>query len=118
MRRWLTVVAFVLVCASQARAQAASVVFDAAAGTTVAAANGWTSVLYVNGTAFPMAHTCALVGVTVTCTATLPNITSALTPSGAQSFQVSFVDAVLGESVKSVPFLRDRPAAPINGRFQ
>lgn len=101
-----------------AQAQAATVMFDAAAGTTVATANTYTSVLYVNGTAFPMIHTCALVGTVTTCTAPLPNIAAALTPIGTQTFEVTFKDVILGESARSGPFVRIRPAAPLNLRIQ
>lgn len=118
MKSLLIALAFCIV-GTAARAQAATVQFDATPGTAVAAANGWTSVLYVNGTAFPMAHVCTASGAAVTCEAPLPNIIPALTANGSQRFEVSFVDAVLGvESPKSAPFLRDRPVAPINLRFK
>lgn len=118
MKRIILAVCFVLVLAPGAHAQAATVLFDAAAGTTVATANSWTSVLYVNGTAFPMVHTCAIVGAATTCSAPLPNITAALTPLGSQTFEVTFKDAILGESLRSGPFVRVRPAAPSNLRIQ
>lgn len=102
-----------------AQAQAATVLFDTTA--TVAEANGWTSVLYVNNVAFPLVHTCALIGTTVTCTATVPAaalLTPPLTATGAQRFEVTFVDSVLGESPKSIPLFLTRPVAPINPRFR
>lgn len=99
-------------------AQTTTVAFDAAAGTTPATANSWTSVLYVNGTAFPLVHTCATVGTTTTCTATLPNISAALTPVGTQTFTVTFKDSVLGESPQSLPLVKVRPAAPVLLRIQ
>jgi hypothetical protein len=99
-------------------AQAATVSFDAATGTTPATANTWSSVLYVNGTAFPMTHVCTLVGTTTTCTATLPNISAALTPVGTQTFTVTFKDSVLGESPQSSPLVKVRPAAPVLLRIQ
>jgi hypothetical protein len=111
-------VLFVVLAAAPARAQVATVLFDAATGTTVATANSWTSVLYVNGTAFPMVHTCAIVGTVTTCSAPLPNITAALTPLGTQTFEMTFKDAILGESLRSAPFVRVRPAAPSNLRIQ
>lgn len=99
-------------------ARAASVLFDVTAG-TVADANGWQSTLYVNGTAFPLVHTCALVATVVTCTATLPNISTALVAGSAQTFELDLFDAVLNiRSAKSTPFLRNRPVVPTNGRLQ
>ncbi len=100
-------------------AQAASVLFDVP-GVTVADANGWTSTLYVNGTAFPLVHTCALVATVVTCTATLPAIASALVPGLAQTFEVDLFDPILNlRSAKTLPpFIRNRPTVPTNGRFQ
>lgn len=118
MTRWIGV-AGVLVMFAVSSAQAAStVLFDAAPGTSAATANGWTSALYVNGTRFALVHQCSAVAAVVTCSALMPDITAALTPSGPQSFQIAFVDGVLGEGPKSAPFTRDRPAAPISGRFQ
>lgn len=106
-----------LLLASVATAQTATVLFDAATGTTAATANSWTSVLYVNGVAFPMVQTCT--GTTlVTCQAPSPNITAALTPLGTQTFEVTFKDVILGESPRSGPFARIRPAAPSNLRIQ
>lgn len=101
-----------------AHAQAATVLFDAATGTTPATANQWTSVLYVNGTAFPMTHVCSTVGTATTCSSPLPNITAALTPAGTQTFTVSFKDSILGESPQSGPLTRIRPAAPFPPRIQ
>lgn len=101
-----------------ASAQTATVLFDAATGTTAATANSWTSVLYVNGVAFPLIHTCTLAGTVVTCQSPLPNITAALTPLGTQTFEVTFKDVILGESPRSAPFARIRPAAPSNLRIQ
>lgn len=119
MRRFFlaSTVLFLLLQISS-HAQAATVAFDASAGTTVATANGWTSVLYVNGTAFAMIHTCALVGTLVTCSAPLPNVATALTPSGNQTFEVTFKDVVLGESPRSVPLVLVRPNAPLNPRIR
>ncbi len=115
MKSFLIAAWFVL-CLS-ASAQAASVLFDVSG--TVADANSWTSTLYVNGTAFPLVHTCALAGSVVTCTATLPTITSALVPGLAQTFELDLFDPVLNiRSVKSVPFIRNRPSVPTAGRFQ
>lgn len=100
------------------RASAQTVMFDAATGTTPATANTWTSVLYVNGTAFPMTHTCATVGTATTCSAPLPNITAALTPVGSQTFTVTFKDPVLGESGQSSPLVLIKPAAAGNLRIR
>lgn len=119
MKRTLAILLLIIGFAVPVTAQTATVIFDAATGTTAATANGWTSVLYVNNTAFPMVHTCALVGAVVTCSAPLPNITAALTPIGTQTFEVSFKDVVLNvESSRSGPFVRIRPAAPLNLRIQ
>lgn len=110
------VLALFLVVATPARA--ASVLFDVP-GASVADANGWTSTLYVNGTAFPLVHTCAVAGPLVTCTATLPNIAAALVAGLAQTFEVDLFDPVLSvRSAKSIPFIRNRPAVPTSGRFQ
>lgn len=99
-------------------AQAATVVFDVPAATVVDL-NGWTSTLYVNGTAFPLTHTCILTGAIVTCTAPLPNVASALVAGTAQTFEVDLFDPVLNvRSPKSASFIRNRPAAPTSGRFQ
>jgi hypothetical protein len=117
----MKVILFVLVALSlsvPAYAQVATVAFDAQTGTTAATANSWTSVLYVNGTAFPLVHVCTLVGTTTTCTAPLPNITAALTPVGTQTFTVTFKDSVLGESPSSSPLVKVRPAAPVLLRIQ
>jgi len=94
----------------------ATVFFDTA--TTVTIANSWTSVLYVNGTAFPMTHTCTVVGALTTCTSPLPNISAALTPTGNQTLEVTFKDVVLGESPRSVPLVLARPNAPLNPRIR
>jgi hypothetical protein len=99
--------------------QAATVSFDLAPGATVAEATSWTATLYVNGTAFALTTTCVAAGPVVTCTAPLPAITAALTPAGPQTFEVDLFDPVLNaRSLKSAPFLRSRPSAPINGRLQ
>lgn len=120
MRRLVAIACFLCVLAAPyvTAAQAATVLFDAASGTALADASAATSVLYVNGTAFPLVHQCSQSGTVVTCSALLPVVTAALTPSGAQSFQVAFVDPVFGETAKSVPFIKNRLAAPTNGRFQ
>ena len=100
-------------------AQTVTVLFDAQTGTTPATANTWTSVLYVNGTPFPMTHTCVAVGTVTTCSAPLPAIAPALTSNGSQSFTVTFKDAVLGETTQSSPpLVRIRPSAAINLRIQ
>lgn len=117
MKRFLF--ALVFVCSSvPAYAQAATVLFDASSGTTPATANQWTSVLYVNGTPFAMVHTCSLVGTVTTCSSALPNITTALTPVGTQTFTVTFKDVILGESPQSGPLTRIRPSAPSPPRIQ
>lgn len=118
IRRLSIVVLSLLAPATVAHAQAATVLFDAATGTTPATANQWTSVLYVNGTPFPMVHTCTLVGAVTTCTSPLPNVTTALTPVGSQTFNVTFKDIILGESPQSGPLTRIRPAAPFPPRIQ
>ncbi len=97
-------------------ASAATVVYDSA--NTLAEVQGYTATLFVNGTAFPLTQTCVASTANVTCTAPLPNITSALTASGPQTFTVQFADPVLGVTATSAPFIRTRPAAPTSGRFQ
>lgn len=117
MKSFLLTLALVAALVQIASAQTATVLFDAQTGTTAATANSWTSVLYVNGVAFPMVQTCT--GTTlVTCSAPLPAIAAALTPLGTQTFEVTFKDVVLGESPRSGPFGRIRPAAPSNLRIQ
>ena len=113
-----SLLALVFCLAWAAPVRAASVLFDVP-GATVADANGWASTLYVNGTAFPLTHTCVLVNTVVTCTAALPAISTALAPGLVQTFEVDLFDAVLQlRSAKSVPFLRNRPTVPTSGRFQ
>lgn len=114
----LFTIAAVLVLMVRADAQTATVLFDAQSGTTPATANTWTSVLYVNNVAFPMTHTCAVVGTATTCQAPLPNISAALTAVGTQTFEVTFKQGVLGETARSSPFVLVRPAAPSNLRIQ
>ena len=97
---------------------ASEVVFNPSNG-TLQENNSWTSILYVNGTAFPLTHTCTMVDAMAECTAPLPNIQSALTPSGPQTFRVSLYDPILMvESGKSAPFIRVRPGAPTSGRLK
>lgn len=108
------VLTLMLLCPAVAlRAQTGpQIAFDAPSGVTPAQGNLWTSVLYVNGTPFPMVHTCVAAGPLTTCTAPLPNISSALTATGPQTFTVSFKDVVLGEGPQSGPLVRLRPSAP------
>lgn len=119
MTRWMLVLVFLL-GSVPAFAQAATVAYDypVVAGVPLAATvQAWTPTLYVNGTAFVLTHTCTGT-TTVTCTATLPNITSALTPTGPQTFTVSLKDTVLGESPQSLPLVKVRPVAPLVLRIQ
>lgn len=124
MRKFLglSLVLLSLFIAAPAYAQAASLAYDMPAGVTLAQANLWTPVLYVNTTQFPLAHTCSISAGVVTCLLTLPTpavLAPALTAAGNQNFAVSMKDAVLGvESVQSVPLARLRPVVPINPRFQ
>lgn len=111
--------AMLLLTGSLARAQAATVLYDAPTGTTLAQANSWAGTLYVNNQAFQLTQTCTQAGVgVVTCSAPLPNVAAALAPTGPQNFEVTWKDAVLGEGPRSAVFIRNRPSAPTNGRFQ
>lgn len=118
MIRSFSLALLLLLLGSSLSAQSPQVAFDTPTGVTAAQANAWTSVLYVNGTAFPMTHTCAINGSAVTCTAPLPNITTALTATGPQNLTVSFKDVVLGEGPQSGPLVRLRPGAPSVPRIQ
>lgn len=117
MRQWILTAA-VLVGASQVDAQAASVIYDFPSTTPLATVQAWIPTLYVNNIAFPMTHTCVTVGPLQTCTATLPNIATALTPTGSQTFQITVKDAVLGEGAKSLPLVLARPLVATGLRIQ
>lgn len=100
-----------------AQASTPAVVFDSL--NTVGELQSFVATLFVNGTPFVLAQTCASSSANVTCVAPLPNIASALTPTGQQTFTVQLSDPVLGvTSPMSVPFIRNRPGAPTSGRFQ
>lgn len=121
MKKYLRQVAVVaaLVCglSSPISAQTPTVTYDIAPPATLAEASGWTAVLYVNNIPFQSAHACALAATVITCSFPLPNIASALTPSGPQVFEVALKDAVVGEGLRSSPLVRNRPGAPTNLRF-
>jgi hypothetical protein len=79
----------------------------------LATVQAWTPTLYVNNTPFVLTQTCTL-GTTpaINCSAPLPNISTALTPTGNQTFAITFKDPILGESSKSVPLVLVSPVAP------
>jgi hypothetical protein len=113
--------AFMFVSAS-AFAQSATVTFDYTVTPlpTAAVVQGWTFTLTVNSTKFVLNDTCVLNSagpIVVTCTATLPNITTALTGSGPQSFTGTLADGIL-ESSASLPLVLTRPSAPTAPRIQ
>ncbi len=88
--------------------------YDAAAGQTAAQNAAWTPILYVNNQPFvgtsPMCTSAPVV-----CSFPLPNIASALTPIGPQSFQIALRDPILGEGLKNtVPLVLTRPGTPTN----
>ena len=114
--------AVMLMLASSAQAQSATVTFDTSANTPVATVQNYTATLYVNGTPFPLTDTCVLVtGVTpnvVRCTAQLPDVSSALTTSGNQNFEVTLKDVILEGAKSSPPFVLARPNVTTNLRIQ
>lgn len=122
LRNSLITIALVTLFSLPARAQAANVIFDyPSPGPLASVIQGWTATLYVNAIPFVLNDTCVLV-TTVTpnvvrCTAPLPVITTALTPTGPQNFEVTVMDVVL-ESPKSVPFVLTRPSVTTNLRIQ
>lgn len=121
MKKLVFVLLFGLL-SSIAQAQTATVIYDYALtqGTTtvtVPQVQAWTATLFVNATSFPLPGvTCVQSGVApnlnATCTAPLPNITAALTPSGNQSFSALLTDSLLGASPQSLPLVKVRPNAP------
>lgn len=120
MKRLICALLFV-VASRAATVQAATVFFeiDTSQGATLVEATTWVPTLYVNGTPFTLTPTCTQTGSAIACTAPLPNVTGALLPTGKQTFELDLRDPVLGStSPKSVPFIRSRPVAPINGRLQ
>lgn len=120
MRKFLLVVSFCLF-SSLVNAQAAQVIFDYPNTSPAATVQGWTATLYVNGTPFVLTDTCVLTTaapIVVRCTATFPNVTSALTPSGVQNFEVTLMDVVLESAKSSPPFVLTRPSVVTNLRIQ
>lgn len=114
-------VSLLLLTANRSEAQAASVVFDYPNTASPAVVQGYIATLYVNGTAFVLNDTCVLTTVApivVRCTATLPDITSALTASGNQNFEISLKDVILEGAKSAPPFVLTRPSAPQGLRIQ
>lgn len=118
MKRVLLALVVGLSLVQIASAQTATVVIDAPAGATLAEATPWQWTLYVNNTAFPLTTTCAVVGALITCQGPLPNISAALTPTGAQNFEATYRSVLFGESVRSVPFVATRRGASSAPRIQ
>lgn len=125
MRKTLSVVAllaaFLMAAPMVAHAQAATVSFDYSVAASVpATVQGWTARLYVNGVAFTLADTCVAVAapIIVTCNAALPNISTALPPTGPSQFQVSLQDGILEGPKSVVPLVLSAPSAPSTPRIQ
>lgn len=121
MKSFFLTITFVLL-ASVARGQAATVIFDYNTTVPTATVQGWTATFYVNNIPFVLTDVCVLV-TTVTpnvnrCTATLPDITTALTPTGIQNFTVSLKDSILEGPVSTPPLALQRPSAITNLRIQ
>lgn len=121
MKRIALALAFLLF-ASIAHAQAATVIYDYAltqgpTTVTVGQVQAWKAELLVNGTPFVLVGvSCVQSGVApnlnATCSAPLPNITTALTASGGQTFTARLSDAVLGVGGQSLPLVKVLPNAP------
>jgi hypothetical protein len=124
MKKSIAMTLLILMYASLAKAQAAQVIYDfnIAPLPPASQVQAWTASLFVNGTRFPLADTCVLTTVApivIRCTATLPNISAALTPSGTQTFEVAWYDTIPEmESAKSSPLVLVRPSAPSTLRIQ
>lgn len=118
MKRMLFALVVLLSLIQIASAQTATVLVDAPAGTTLAEAAPWQWTLYVNNTAFPLTTTCAVVGALVTCQGPLPNVSTALTPTGNQNFEATYRSVLFGESPRSVPFVATRRGASSAPRIQ
>jgi len=123
MRKMLFVLAIVFY-SNLANAQAATVIYDFTPTPLPAPSvvQGWTASLFVNGVRFALTDTCVtttVAPIVVRCTATLPNISAALTPTGPQTFEVAWYDTIPElESAKSSPFVLVRPSAPATLRIQ
>ena len=118
MKRIGLLVLAALLYSGVAEAQAASVIYDytlvqGATTVTVAQVQAWKAELLVNGTPFVLAPVCVLNGLFATCTAPLPNISTALTPSGNQTFTARLSDTVLGAGPVSLPLVKVLPNAPL-----
>jgi hypothetical protein len=117
MKSWIVAV-LIIVSSVLLQAQTPpTVAYDAAVGITLTEISGWTPVLYVNNTAFVTTHTCTQVGAVITCTFPLMNISTALTASGNQTFELALRDVVTGEGPRSLPLVRKRPNAATGLRF-
>lgn len=128
MRKALTVLAllsaFLVAAPIVAQAQAATVAFDysvpaPAVTPSPAVVTGYVAQLYVNGVAFVLTDTCVAVAApaVITCTATLPNISSALAVTGPNQFQVSLKDGILEGPKSVVPLVLVTPSAPSTPRI-
>lgn len=115
----------ILRLAAPVAAQTATATYDIPAAVapappiTLAQAQGWSGVLYVNSMPFPSPHTCTLVVAVIRCTFTIANIGGALTGVGQQVFAVALnLGPILGEGNRSLPFTLTKPGAPINFLLQ
>lgn len=117
MKRCLVIGVLLCVLGVAGTARAATVEFGA--GNTLAEVQSYTVTLLVNDVPFVLTPTCTAPGGVVACSAPLPNVAAAYSPTGPQRFELVFRDTVLNvDSPRSAPFLRSRPLAPINGRLQ
>jgi len=119
MKRLLLVLVFLSV-AVPVRAQAATVVFDyPVAGSLPTTVQGWTATLYVNNVPFVVNDICTPqpAPTIVTCTATLPDVSSALAVTGPNQFIMRLKDGIL-EGPNSVPLVLSRPSATSAPRIQ
>lgn len=111
----------ILLFAATVQAQTATVTYDySAAGAVPSVVQGYGATLYVNGVAFTMNDTCVATPAPalITCTANLPNISTALVPVGPNQFQVSMKDGILEGPKSVIPLVLTAPLAPSTPRIQ
>ncbi len=114
----IRILAFVLIAGVTLSAQSPVVDYDAPGGTTIAQNQSWTPVLIVNGQPFVGAKPSCVGTTAIVCTFPLPDISSALTASGPQTFRIVLRDPVLGDGPAGAPLSLIRPGAGVNLRFR